>query len=611
MVKELRGCALFLIDAERRIASWNAGVEQILGYSEPDFAGKPAEILFTQEDVVRNVPQQELDRAAREGRAPGERWHVREDGSPVYCESILTALKDEQSKLLGYSVFIRDITEEQSVREKSDALAHALDLTPTVIREPDGTILTWSTGAAALYGWSKQEAEGKRSHDLFSTEFPEPLERIEAKLQRDGHWEGELRHLRKDGTSLVVASHWVFRRDHDGEPINVIEVNNDVTERIRVGAERQGLLVEREQRAAELDAILRSIPDAVYVGDENGIRESNELGVRMLGFRGIEDLQQHIGVLAERIQTRLVRTGEIIGFEDQPFTRALRGEPCVEEVITRRVDTGEEVIVRCAAAPIRHNGRIRGAVAINTDITQQKRIEHERERLLAALQRSNEELSQFAHVVSHDLQTPLRMVNNYAQLLERRYKGKLDETGNEFIRTITDGAATMAELIRGLLQIAQVGEGSNERTPIRVRTVVDGVLATLRADIEETGAEVSCGELPTVDADRLLLLQLFQNLIGNALKYRDPKRAPRIQITSERLATEYLFSVADNGLGIPERQLNRIFAPFKRLHGAEIAGTGLGLAVCKRIVERHGGRIWAESEPGKGSRFCFTIPRRI
>jgi light-regulated signal transduction histidine kinase (bacteriophytochrome) len=200
------------------------------------------------------------------------------------------------------------------------------------------------------------------------------------------------------------------------------------------------------------------------------------------------------------------------------------------------------------------------------------------------------------------------MIQSYSQLLQRRYQDKLDDTAHEFIRTIVDGVDTMTELTQGLLELAQAGDGCPERTNIRIGTVVDGALVNLQPMIEETRAEVSRGDLPTVAADRLQLLQLFQNLIGNALKYRHPERPPRIRITAEFHDGAYWFAIADNGLGIEAKHHERIFVPLKRLHGREIPGTGIGLAVCKKIVERHGGRIWVKSEPGQGSNFYFSLP---
>jgi light-regulated signal transduction histidine kinase (bacteriophytochrome) len=231
----------------------------------------------------------------------------------------------------------------------------------------------------------------------------------------------------------------------------------------------------------------------------------------------------------------------------------------------------------------------------------------ERERLVQELKRSNDELTQFAHVVSHDLQAPVRLVKVYSQLLARRYRGQIDQTADEFIATIEDGASTMEALIRTLLAYATVGHGPVTRRRVGLQSVVDAVVTTLQPTIDELEASVSYGDLPTVYGDRVLLQQLLQNLIGNALKYSGPA-APRVNIKASYSRTEWIVSVADNGPGIAAEYHEGIFLPLKRLHGNEISGTGMGLAVCRRIAERHGGRIWVESQPGMGCTFCFTVP---
>ena len=233
----------------------------------------------------------------------------------------------------------------------------------------------------------------------------------------------------------------------------------------------------------------------------------------------------------------------------------------------------------------------------------------ERERLVQELERSNEELAQFAHVVSHDLQAPLRMVMCFSELLAVQYRGRLDTTADQFITTIQDGASTMDALVRTLLNYATVGQEPMRRERVGLATVVDKVVLTLQPTIEELRAKVSPGDLPTVYGDRVLLQQLVQNLVGNALKYRIPSVTPHVRISAKSAGTEWIISVTDNGPGISLEHCERIFLPLKRLHGKEIPGTGMGLAVCRKIVERHGGKIWVESELGNGATFYFTLPR--
>lgn len=232
----------------------------------------------------------------------------------------------------------------------------------------------------------------------------------------------------------------------------------------------------------------------------------------------------------------------------------------------------------------------------------------ERERLVRELERSNDELAQFAHVVSHDLQAPIRMMRSFSQLLARRYQGQLDAKAHEFIGIIQAGAEAMDTLIQTLLKYASAGQEPMTLRKVRLASVVEAVLTTLRPTIEELGAEVSYGDLPIVQGDRVLLEQLMQNLLTNALKYCDPQIPPHVSISATQDESDWRIAVKDNGLGIAPEHHARIFLPLKRLHGSEISGTGIGLAVCRKIVERHGGKTWVDSEAGQGATFYFTLP---
>ncbi|HKX39921.1 MAG TPA: ATP-binding protein, partial [Burkholderiaceae bacterium] len=233
-----------------------------------------------------------------------------------------------------------------------------------------------------------------------------------------------------------------------------------------------------------------------------------------------------------------------------------------------------------------------------------------RERAQEALQRSNTELEQLAYVASHDMQEPLRMVASYLQLVAQRYQGKLDAEADEFIGFAVDGAKRMQALINDLLAYSRVGTKARPFAPTDCAALVDTAIADLRVAIAESGAQVTCGPLPVVMADAMQLAQLFQNLLGNAIKYRS-SAAPQVRIEAEQTSAGWCFAVHDNGIGIAPEYFDRIFVLFQRLHSRrEYSGTGIGLALCKKIVERHGGRIWVESATGSGSVFKFTIPRR-
>ena len=227
---------------------------------------------------------------------------------------------------------------------------------------------------------------------------------------------------------------------------------------------------------------------------------------------------------------------------------------------------------------------------------------------LEELARSNAELEQFAYAVSHDLQEPLRMVASYVQLLEARYKDQLDSNAREFIAYAVDGVARMKRMITDLLAYSRIGKNGKEMVAVDCEAALGQACADLRACITEADTQISHGPLPTVLGDADQFAHLFQNLIGNAIKFRS-QAAPRVHVSAEQNGPEWVFSVRDNGIGLDTQFADRIFMVFQRLHAREdYPGTGIGLAVAKKIVEHRGGRIWVESEPGKGATFHFTVP---
>ncbi|MEE8472201.1 MAG: ATP-binding protein, partial [Dehalococcoidia bacterium] len=256
-------------------------------------------------------------------------------------------------------------------------------------------------------------------------------------------------------------------------------------------------------------------------------------------------------------------------------------------------------------------GNMVGMVIANARLfSQVEAVAGELKRSADDLARSNADLQQFANVASHDLQEPLRMVESYMQLLSRRYRGQLDADADEFIGYAMDGATRMQALINDLLEYSRLGTRGKPLKPTDSSAVLEQVLDNLKLAVKESGAVVTRDALPTVAADASQLAQLFQNLVANALKFHG-REPPRVHISAERKGDEWVFSVRDNGIGLDPKFADRIFVIFQRLHsGAEYPGTGMGLAICKKIVERHGGRTWVESKPGDGSTFYFTIPVR-
>jgi signal transduction histidine kinase/DNA-binding response OmpR family regulator len=358
----------------------------------------------------------------------------------------------------------------------------------------------------------------------------------------------------------------------------------------------RALLAAEYQR---LESLVKNLPEGVLLLDsERRIVLANPTGREYLALLtdvGVRDVLTYLG---ERSLAEL-------------FGPPPKGEICHEVVLEGLPHRVFEVI----AQPMETGPRADNWVLVIHDITERKRVEQELKQTMAELAHSNKELEQFAYVASHDLQEPLRMVTSYVQLLARRYQGKLDADADEFIAYAVDGATRMQALINDLLAYSRVGTRGKPFEPTDCEAVLDQALANLQVAIEDNGAVVTHDPLPTVMADGTQLVQLFQNLIGNAIKFRGDE-SPRVHISAHRQSAienrksdEWVFSVRDNGIGIDPEYHERIFIIFQRLHTREeYPGTGIGLSVCRKIVERHGGRIWVESQPGKGSTFYFTIP---
>ena len=359
-------------------------------------------------------------------------------------------------------------------------------------------------------------------------------------------------------------------------------------------------IAELEEHADELRereirylTVLETADDAIFIKDAEGrYVVVNPVLARRLG-RSRENL---IGKIPTDIYPEPI--GSKIRADD---LETLQGGKMVENEEGIMTPEGPRVFL-ARKVPIKESeGRVVGLLGISRDITGRKKLE---EALLA----HTEDLEQFAYVASHDLQEPLRMVSSFVQLLARRYQGALDKEADEFIDFAVDGAKRMQRLINDLLEYSRVGTQGRPPEVTDCEDILAQVTTNLKSSIEETEATITHDSLPTVMADPTQLSQLFQNLIGNAVKFCGDRK-PRVHVCATDEDGEWVFSVRDNGIGIDKEHADRVFAIFQRLHGrGKYPGTGIGLAICKKIVERHGGRIWLDSEECRGSTFYFTIP---
>jgi PAS domain S-box-containing protein len=372
---------------------------------------------------------------------------------------------------------------------------------------------------------------------------------------------------------------------------------------------------EREARESRdwLRTTLASIGDAVITTEDNGnITLLNDVAQALTGWTQAEaagkPLEQvfvirneETGLEVENPVSKVLREGRIVGLANH--TKLIAKD-------------GRSIPIDDSAAPIRSGpGSIAGVVLVFRDITERKAAELTIAQNIEDLQisntsllRANEDLSQFAFAASHDLQEPLRMIATYSQLLLKRLGNEVDEEAAVCVQFITEGTARMRQLLADLLAYTQLSSMAQDHVEsVDLNQVFQSVLQNCRTAIDETQASVTSGELPTLAGHQSHFVQLFQNLISNALKYRS-ERPPRVHVSAERLKGSWRFAVADNGIGIAPEYHKQIFGVFKRLHGRNIPGTGIGLAICQRIVDRYGGEIGVESKPGEGSTFFFTLP---
>lgn len=383
---------------------------------------------------------------------------------------------------------------------------------------------------------------------------------------------------------------------------------NELNATVAVALQQHRLTKEIFQEHGWLRTLLAGMSDGVIATDTKGqVKFLNPVAEKLTGWTLAEALGQPIeevyplrtengAPLSQCQLRRVLATNQAIG--RQRFTLATR--------------FGGDVTVEDSAAPMHDvQGKLTGAVTVIVDVTERLQSERERERLVSELQRSNTALARFSYTVAHDLQAPVRAVKSFTGLLARELAHPLQQKAAEYLKWITGAATGMEHLIQALLRYAQFGEASLKPETFPADEVWVELQASTSALLSETQAELSAGSLPVICADRVQFHQLLQNLVGNAIQYRLPDQAPKISIRGETIDGGWEFAVSDQGEGIAPDQLDRIFVPFARLHGRDVPGTGLGLALCRTIVERHGGRIWAESAGvGQGATIRFVLARQ-
>jgi PAS domain S-box-containing protein len=597
---------IYLVDAETgRVLDANPAFCRLLGYTREEVLGMSIYDFLDhdREEIEQNI----CATPAGASRDVGEHRYRRKDGSLLYVVSNGSAMYHEGRKVI--SILMHDVTERRRVEEALRRSETSLRAAQAMARigdweyELDSDRARWSDELFRIFGFAPGQSlpNFRGFFDLVHPEDRAAVRREVFGVLRGGEESSmDYRIVRPDGEVRSVHTEYRVTRDESGRGVGLVGTIQDITERKRA----EDALRESERR---FRALFENSGDALIVHDQSGnVVDCNREAYRSLGYTREEFLGLSVGDFAVDVLSEEEKAQR---GDDTFWKRAMRAEPgevvAFHENIHRRKD-GTTFPVEVGLGSIDYGGR-RLVFASARDITERKRAEMELEALVDELRRSNAELEQFAYVASHDLQEPLRMVSSFTQLLRRRYEGQLDETADEFIGYAVDGATRMQTLINALLEYSRVGTRGRPFTVVDTEGTFGAALANLRNAVEESGAEVVSGGLPAVLGDEVQLMQLFQNLIANAIKFRG-EAPPRVRVEARRQGRDWLFSVEDNGIGIGPEHRERIFVIFQRLHGREeYSGTGIGLALCKKIVERHGGKIWVESEPGRGSTFYFTL----
>jgi PAS domain S-box-containing protein len=618
-------------DLNGTINAWNRGAEKIFGYAASEIIGKPMLILFPPERA-----KEEIEFLARIRRGESvehfETVRVRKDGTAIDVSVTVSPIRDGNGVIVGASKIARDITERKKAEAALREMAQTLELAQVLVRDMQGRIVLWTRGAETLYGFTREEAMGCIAHELLQTDFPEPLAQIEKKLQRLGSWEGELVHLKRDHTRIRVSSLWVLHRDAQGNPLRILEANVDITARKQAELLLAGQTEELSRKSDELvhsqqaleaqtlllQSVLNSMVEGLVAVDERGkFIIWNPAATKIIGM-GAENVppgewNAHYGVYLPDMVTPFPP-------EQNPLIRAIHGEMSTADIYVRNPEVDHGVWIEASGGPLKNkSGGILGGVVAFRDITQRRAAELEIRKLneeleervaqrTAQLEAANHELEAFTYSVSHDLRAPLRHIGGFSKILSEDFGSGMPPEARNHLERIADGAHRMGLLVDELLNLARLGRHPLHLRSTGLNSIIEEVVSLLQPEVGDRAITWKIADLPSVECDPVLIKQVFQNLIANALKFTRTRERAIIEIRQQEENGQMVIAVSDNGVGFNMKYKDKLFGVFQRLHRAEdFEGTGIGLATVQRIVRKHGGQVWADAELDKGATFYFTL----
>lgn len=611
--------AIVATDGKGMIIFTNEVARGLLGYPEDQLKGRPlTEVFQIVNEQTRAVVENPVTKVLREGKIVGLANHtvlLSRDGRDIPIDDSSAPILDEEGVVRGTVLVFRDVTErryiENALRESEERFRNVADSAP---------VLIWVAGLDKKCTWfnrpwltftgrtMEQEIGDGWAEGVHPEDFGRCLETYSGSFDRREPFLMEYRLRRNDGEWRWIIDHGIPLQDAVGTFMGYIGSCVDVTEQ----KQAQYALLRANEALRATRGELQLVTDTMATAVTRCSRDYRYVWVNP---RYAEWLHKRVEEIAGRPIESVVGSE---GFAQiRPYIdRVLAGQRTEYEAQVDFSNIGRRWIRAVYVPTFDQEQNVDGWVAEVSDVTDKKetvaamaRMNAELQRSNEHLARSNEDLKRFAFVASHDLQEPLRMITIYTQLLATRFPGAMDEEIAMFVDNIVQGTRRMRTLLADLLAYTEVGGALDEPAQtVDLNSILEGVLENLKVAIEESGAAINSDRLPAIRALPSDLAPLLQNLIANAIKYRG-EAAPQIHISVSQRAEGLRFAVADNGAGIEPEYHDKIFEVFRRLHGRKIPGTGVGLAICQRVVERYGGRIWVESEAGKGSTFFFTLPR--